>query len=149
MSLADVLDGIRGVVAGIVPTYDPGQRYTVRQGNDPQALEDANVCRLVEVVASGPANEGLNITGGAVSYALMPIAVNVLYPASAFPSAEMLALAMAGDAIDLRGTLRPPSAWSTWAHSLLVDDATVSAIQGDGVVVAQVLTIPLRAEWEV
>ena len=150
MSLLDVLAGVRAKVASVVPTWDPGRRFTMRSGTDARALEESNVPRHVDVVA-GVASEGPYIaSGGTVRYQTAPVSIDVLYPLASYPRADELAHAMARDAADIIGAVRPPSAWSSFANSLLLysDRVTMADVVGTGgTVVARILTIPLDAEW--
>lgn len=141
------MSGLRGLITGTVPTYDPGRAYTLRDGFDQQALEDSMTPRLVQITVAGAANEGVHIAGAALKYAIIPVTVEVLYPVAAWPTDEMRAAAMVSDAIALRGALRAPDGWASFAHEVYVGEATTQAVGGTAGLFAELLSIPLTAEW--
>lgn len=153
MALAEILDGLRGLIAAGTPAYYADVPFTLRELADPGPIEDVAVgkSRVVEVEAVRLL-EGPNITDGAMRYASAALEVRVTYSAADFPERRGPMIAASADLVAVINAIRPPAAWASFAFEVTPDanEAQAEPVYGaDGNVTGAILTIPVLAEWEV
>lgn len=151
MALADVLDGLRGLIPG-APSYAPGIPFRRRPLEDRGDIAElcASQSRAFEVVAVG-LSEGPNITGGTMAYGSADVEVRVAYSLHDSPEVQGTLLMAASDLKDIVNAIRPPAAWHAFAFEIS-PDANAARIEtvtdGEGGTLGHLLVLPVRAEWE-
>lgn len=153
MALAEILDGLRGLIAAATPGYAPGEAFTLRplEDREPIELRAAECNRLVEVVPVA-LFEGPNITGGDMRFQSSGVEVRVTYAMASWTQASEPVIAASSDVKAIIDATRAPSTWSTFAFEVTPDANAVRLDPIDGETagpVAYILTIPYVVEWEV
>ena len=151
MGLAEAIAGLVAVVEGVTPPTAATYRFTRHPPQSRGLLYASTRTRTFDVGIGAP-RESDRTTDGTVDYLVADMVVEVVYPLAAWRSRDELHAAMSGDAAALTSAIRPPSAWSTWAHELYVlgGDVGRDEVAGtDGEPVAYVLSIPLTVHTEV
>lgn len=152
MSLLALISGVVGVVHGLTPTSAQSFRYRRHQPQSRSPIDSATVPRVFDVVVDGAPVASDRTHDGTVDHLVHRLAVVVVYPLAAVRSRDEMASMIAEDLAALIGALRPPSAWSTFAAELYIDDHNIireESIGTDGQPVAYVVSVPFIAHLEV
>lgn len=152
MSLAALISGIVGIVHGIEPDTAQTYRYRRHQPQSRSPIDSATVPRVFDVVVDGAPVASDRTHDGTVDHLVHRLAVVVVYPLAAVRSRDELASMIAEDVTALLGALRPPSAWSSFASELYIEDRGIvreESIGTDGQPVSYLISIPLTVHLEV